>query len=64
MSTTELGGRHPLCDCPEVTFAGGPSAEQVAACRERSWGITHPVLAAADLRQIARAGAASDDRSR
>jgi hypothetical protein len=42
-------GRHPLCHCHETTFSGGPSAAEVEACRERSGGITHPVLTSEDI---------------
>lgn len=42
--------RHPLCDCPALTFTNGEEVSAAnAACREATGGITHPVVGAEEL---------------
>lgn len=50
MSASEpISGRHPLCECPEVTFSSAPTAAETEACRARSGGITHAIITAEDV---------------
>ncbi len=46
--------RDPQCQCPEVTFTSGPTAEQTSACRDRSGGRLHRVLTPADVAALVR----------
>jgi hypothetical protein len=42
--------RHPLCECPALTFTNGEEVSAAnAACREASGGLTHQIVSKEEL---------------
>lgn len=53
MKAERFPGRHPMCNCPELTWTNGAEVSRANAdCRERSNGLTHRVLTAEELEEI------------
>jgi len=56
VSTSQPSSRHPLCTCPELSWnaaTGRAPAPDLDACRANAFGFDpHPIMAAADFREV------------